>query len=668
MVDLDFEKPFIVDVAAQRNYGSQSSRYYVERPVNQINFLLNYYNDSFFGASHDIKLGVEYADRNAYTESVYTGNMLYRQHYNTNTWDWNGDFLPEPPPAAQYENFKRFEFWRGYYRDYGVSAMAGYFSDTITFGRFNLLLGVRYDYQKPRVNPFTLEAVNDNPAWATVVDPAVKSALDTMLPALTIAEQQAVDDNGDPYFWGNFSPRLGLTWDVTGDGKTIAKASFSVYYDFMGMMGGTWVPYGTGGWMDLWWQDDGDTIVEFPELYWNMIGGASAYTPYRVFNDDGSIALTDAQWTNAYGTFWGGYDRTDPQATTAPRTTYSPDSWKSSRTTEMMLTLEREIMTDFSVTLNASYRKYDHYNWSNKYFLDAAGERYGFQSRDWYVAAPLIPSSLDLVDRSGNPALTKWDGNTGEAAEHEWYYMTNSYTEDGTTFDPSYSSAYTLITKQPDYYRDYYGLDLIFTKRLSNKWMFDANLTLQTQAQHYGDEGYWNSTNLWAVDGQEYAAYIGGASGKINQYIFSRWMAKASGLYQFPYDINFSFVFLAREGWIIAEQFGFVNYTLPNARSRSATLYLNTFGTNRLNTFYRLDVRLEKMIKVGDAGRIWIMADIFNVLNLKLENRRYQKSWGTYYYYGDGDSRNYFSPSLDAYSLNEVLNPRVMRLGIRFQF
>ncbi|RLE02005.1 MAG: hypothetical protein DRJ11_08345 [Candidatus Aminicenantes bacterium] len=73
------------------------------------------------------------------------------------------------------------------------------------------------------------------------------------------------------------------------------------------------------------------------------------------------------------------------------------------------------------------------------------------------------------------------------------------------------------------------------------------------------------------------------------------------------------------------------------------------------------------MIKVGDTGRIYIMADLFNVLNSAIENRRYQKDHGDYYVYPDA-SMNVFVPNPNDYALNEILNPRVLRLGVRFQF
>ena len=85
--------------------------------------------------------------------------------------------------------------------------------------------------------------------------------------------------------------------------------------------------------------------------------------------------------------------------------------------------------------------------------------------------------------------------------------------------------------------------------------MLNANFTCQDQAQHYGDNGYLDPTNLWAYDGEPQAAYIGGASGKINQYTYARWMGKIGGLYQLPFDINISGTFNIREGWVVNEYF-----------------------------------------------------------------------------------------------------------------
>ncbi len=72
------------------------------------------------------------------------------------------------------------------------------------------------------------------------------------------------------------------------------------------------------------------------------------------------------------------------------------------------------------------------------------------------------------------------------------------------------------------------------------------------------------------------------------------------------------------------------------------------------------------MIKVGDAGRLYVMADFFNVTNAAIINRRYDRNEGTYYIYTDGTTS--FQPYANNYTINEILNPFIMRLGVRFQF
>ena len=49
---------------------------------------------------------------------------------------------------------------------------------------------------------------------------------------------------GDPGFpagktglnkqWWNLSPRLGVAWDVTGDGRTAVRSSYAINYDYPG--------------------------------------------------------------------------------------------------------------------------------------------------------------------------------------------------------------------------------------------------------------------------------------------------------------------------------------------------------------------------------------------------------------------------------------------------
>jgi hypothetical protein len=396
------------------------------------------------------------------------------------------------------------------------------------------------------------------------------------------------------------------------------------------------------------------------------------YEAYQPFT--GGVFTADQDHIDdAAGWYWGGFADFNNNAVLTEPYDENGQTYGTGRTTEFMLTVEREIFTDFAITINGTYRKYDWFNWTLDFFVEddsIARDQWvkHYQDQAWFVSATSLVSDAELpdsVDVSG--VTTLWDGDTGEANQHDWYVRDDSFTEDGYTFNTAGYTPYDLRERRPDYYRIYYGIDVIFNKRLSNKWMLNGSLTWQHQHQHSEPTGRWNDTNVWATNDKVYAPYMGGASGKINQYTYSRWLIKAGGLYQLPYDLNVSFTFLAREGWLIQENVSYVDYALPNTRSRSYGAYLAEFGTDRLNTFYRFDMRLEKVIRLGDTGRIYLMADLFNVFNAKLENRRYQKGWGTVYR-ADVTRTISYTPNATAYTLNEVLNPRLLRLGVRFQF
>jgi hypothetical protein len=60
---------------------------------------------------------------------------------------------------------------------------------------------------------------------------------------------------------------------------------------------------------------------------------------------------------------------------------------------------------------------------------------------------------------------------------------------------------------------------------------------------------------------------------------------------------------------------------------------------------------------------MYIMADIFNALNKLIVNRAYDAYLGDYYV-----DQNLWVANPTNRLLNEVLNPRVTRFGVRFQF
>jgi hypothetical protein len=166
----------------------------------------------------------------------------------------------------------------------------------------------------------------------------------------------------------------------------------------------------------------------------------------------------------------------------------------------------------------------------------------------------------------------------------------------------------------------------------------------------------WYDEKTVGLNNEEYfeggvVAPESGGSGVQEIFVNSRWQFKVSGLYQLPYGINFSGVFSAREGYIKPTN---VLVQMPGIGSEE--LYGNPdgggkFGDQRLPAFWVLNFRLEKVFQITDSSTVTLSADAFNITNsshaLKKELRITADDF-------DQDLR--------------ILNPRVFRFGVRFNF
>ena len=94
----------------------------------------------------------------------------------------------------------------------------GFFmNDTWSFGRATVNAGFRYDRYRGWV-PEQEQLAGSLSAWATLFP-----ELSSQVTAKTFAEQTF-------YTWNVAAPRVGVTFDVAGDGKTVIKANYGLYW------------------------------------------------------------------------------------------------------------------------------------------------------------------------------------------------------------------------------------------------------------------------------------------------------------------------------------------------------------------------------------------------------------------------------------------------------
>ncbi len=703
--------------------------YGVSRPRSNYQFAGTYFNDTFLGASHEIKFGAEFSHKVQQTESNGTGNIqgfTVTRNYNALTLDTNANGVRDVAEMAGWQRLSTF-------RRSGSASIAdqyaAFLQDTIVKGNFTLSLGLRFDKQASGQGAYTRDAIlPGTPAWDRVFTSATSSILDPILPDVPVEPvkgiAQVVDGEDRPYQWNVLSPRIGLTWDVTGDGKTVAKLALSQYGDIMGVGWYTATPYGTGGSMGYWFRDlNSNALADWDELYWayssrypdanpGVPGLPYRYVPYRVFADSSGTLTTEAYNmlhdqpsifdTDAY--YSGnvsGFDWYNPINVDYERgvTSYfkTRKAQNSSRTREILVSLEREIVPDFSVMLNASYRKFDKEMAGYRYYAAEHAEEYPgmwgvgetpadiildpntINDNGWYVEVGTIPDTFYVGGTfTGSVAAGyTWAVNTaypeGDPRRGTQYTSEQAaglpYWLPGVGY-PTISSRYTVYDLIDDYYT-YTGVDLIFNKRLSNKWMMNASFTWQAQRTYWGDE-YVDPTNQWAFDGKPFGDWGGAASGKQAVLMYTRWMAKVSAMYQLPLGFNISGTFNAREGWSVPHYFYFYDNDAPNyTAGYSKTIYTQLQTDDKLPTFYNFTFRLEKRINIGQ-GRMYLMADVMNLLNSNMPIRSYPKLFGSAYFRDAGSPATFQQYSTSWYNYtglyNEILNPRVVRLGVRFEF
>ncbi len=160
------------------------------RPQHIVNVDTNYFLNAL-GASHDFKFGFGWRRTDAFSGTLWPGNMILGLQNNTN---------PQGGSIARI------------YREGAGSNRTEYLDlyvgDTISKGRMTLDLGLRYDRQGGKALPSDTQS---------------NGAFPELVPGISFTGYDA------PFTWNNVSPRAGLTFALDDSRRTILRASYSRY-------------------------------------------------------------------------------------------------------------------------------------------------------------------------------------------------------------------------------------------------------------------------------------------------------------------------------------------------------------------------------------------------------------------------------------------------------
>lgn len=261
---------------------------YVDRRA--INGFLNLYLDDFLGGSHEIKAGFHINKNWSDTERYSYGPRL--------------DLRDGAGYRIRIENQPLF------LRN-GVLDYAFYLKDSIVlFNRLTLNLGVRYQiYESYLPEQGSSESMYPMNYFGELWNQTSPGVWDLFKERSFPAVRNIFD-------WKTLSPRIGMTYDVFGDGKTAIKASYSRYYHQIG-----------SDWSDF------------------INTNTRAYAYFRWDDANG-----DLMWQE-------GEERDAPYSWTLPTTRSINPDVKNPYTDEVTLGLETEILKDFSVGATFIWRQ-----------------------------------------------------------------------------------------------------------------------------------------------------------------------------------------------------------------------------------------------------------------------------------------------------------------------
>ncbi len=202
-----------------------------------------------------------------------------------------------------------------------------------------------------------------------------------------------------------------------------------------------------------------------------------------------------------------------------------------------------------------------------------------------------------------------------------------------------------------DAYRDYWGIEVLFTKRFSHRWQLIASYVYSectgTIGNGWGDDIGWGgqtwNPNFWINR-------FGHAYNDPTHFV------KLQGSYILPWDIHFNAYFSHRTGRTYERR---ARFRLDQGRE---TIFTEPAGSRRLPDVTDLDLRLEKTFTFKEKYRLGLMIDIFNVFNSDTIT-----NWGDRTEYDWYEDLSEY-PSSDGHQVYSLVAPRAIRLGIRFFF
>jgi hypothetical protein len=485
-----------------------------------------------------------------------------------------------------------------------------YVQDTLTVGNLTANIGLRYDKQAGENLGRSLPA---------------SSLFPNLLPAVST---KTADIGFD---WTDITPRLGLTYALGADRKTLLRASFSRFATQLGT--------GTGSQLN-------PTAGLSYAYFFTTNNGNPNVTVGQIEDLDGN-GIIDANDVLFYS------GNVDPRNGGVLLSNGLSSNLSAPLTDEALLSVEHALLPEFVVGLNLTYRKIHNLIENQQLVFDNADsfcatclDSIGRQAtRADYELVTI--TGRNLAGNDGHPVFVPFTTPDGKPYTVQYYRLRSNVSTRLGTF-----------LKNGGREQEYKGAAITFNKRLSNRWMLRGNFSYSDWTWSKVPQEDLENPGLLLGGGQREGDAVlqgsgTGSGSKGGVYINSKWSYSVNGLYQIapdrPWGINAAVNFYGRQGYPIPY---FHRVTL-GGNEQSAGRFVQVTprpDTYRLDDVHMMDARIEKEFTFSDFG-LTLGVDCFNVFNkatVLQRNHRLQQSTSD--------------------DVREITSPRILRFGARLSF
>jgi hypothetical protein len=484
-------------------------------------------------ASNELKFGGSYRHQDNRSSTVWPHGYEVIACQNV------GICTPSDP------NLNEIEFFRNRLVNIRSEYASAWAQDTWSLGNWTVNAGARLDNQ-------------------LLKNRAAFGAGTPIAPMNLIPDVSFPGNDAGGFAWHTVVPRIGVTYAVGKERKTLLRGTFSQYAEQLGQL-----PLATRA---------------------NPIGYSYAYFTFDDLNNDHRLDPIDVPTLNFIGTT--NINPANPLATPS----VNDRNLKPTRTNELTAGIDQGLGRDYLVTFTLTYRRIDQIPEERIFVTDQNGVTRLANVNDWQVtgtAQGLLPNgqmSAPVPIFNLNPNLTPTGGT----------FYTNG-----------------------DRTQRYVGGSVTFTKRLSDQWLANAHFTLADWTWHIGPQfRFFGDPTLLVHDNQDlrfatqngdYFEQSQGSGNKSDVLIGGRWSFHVNAMYQVvpskPWGFDVVAAVSGRQGYP-TPPFAKV----PGPEGNRFVLLANSVTEFRNPNVYDFDARIAKDFTFHDFG-LTIGLDGFNLLN-----------------------------------------------------